>query len=55
MRVLESARVLRSGDDAAAVGGSLTQTVLVEVDAAQLETTIISTVASGHVTLVRVS
>lgn len=55
VRVLESARVLRSGDDAAAVGGSLTQTVLVEVDAAQLETTIISTVASGHVTLVRVS
>lgn len=55
VRVLESARVLRSGDDAAAAGGSLTQTVLVEVDAEQLETSIISTVATGHVTLVRVS
>lgn len=55
VRVLESARVLRSGDDAAAAGGSLAQTVLVEVDADELETSIISTVATGHVTLVRVS
>ena len=55
VRILEAAKVLRAGDDAAATGGSLTQTVLVEVDAAQLETTIISTIATGHVTLVRVS
>lgn len=55
VRVLEAAKVLRSGDDAAAAGGSLSQTVLVEVDATKLGTSIISTVATGHVTIVRVS
>lgn len=55
VRILEGAKVLRAGDDAAATGGSLTQTVLVEVDTKWLETTIISTIATGHVTLVRVS
>jgi hypothetical protein len=55
VRVLASVRVLQTGDDAAALSGSSAKTVLVEVDEAQLETTVISTVAAGHVTLVRVS
>lgn len=55
VRILEGAKVLRAGDDAASAAGSLTQTVLVEVDAERLETSIVSTVATGHVTLVRVS
>jgi hypothetical protein len=55
VRVLEAVKVLQTGDDAAAVGGSLAQTVLVEVDQARLGTSVIGTVATGHVTLVRVS
>lgn len=53
--VLESVRVVESGDDAAALNGSLAQTVLVDVDQAQLKGSVVSTVAAGHVTLVRVS
>ncbi|KQV75828.1 hypothetical protein ASC61_12865 [Aeromicrobium sp. Root344] len=53
--VLESVRVIESGDDAAARAGSLAQTVLVDVDKTQLRGSIVSTVAAGHVTLVRVS
>lgn len=54
-RVLESVRVLQVGDDAEALGGSLAQTVLVGVDDSQLRGTVVSVVAAGHVTLVRVS
>jgi hypothetical protein len=54
-RVLERVRVAETGGDAAALSGSLAQTVLVDVDAAQLGGTVVSTVAAGHVTLVRVS
>ena len=54
-RVLEGVRVLQTGDEASAVGGSLAQTVLVEVVEADLGTTVVGTVATGHVTLVRVS
>ncbi|KAA1400201.1 hypothetical protein [Aeromicrobium ginsengisoli] len=53
--VLESVRVIESGDDAAAQAGSLAQTVLVDVDKTQLRGSVVSTVAAGHVTLVRVS
>ena len=53
--VLESVRVIESGDDAAARSGSLAQTVLVDVDKSQLRGSVVSTVAAGHVTLVRVS
>lgn len=53
--VLESVRVIESGDDAAALNGSLAQTVLVDVDQSQLGGSVVSTVAAGHVTLVRVS
>jgi len=55
VRVLEAVRVLQSGDDAGAAGGSLAQTVLVDVDESRLVADVISTVSSGHVTLVRVS
>lgn len=53
--VLESVRVVESGDDAAARSGSLAQTVLVDVDDSQLRGAVVSTVAAGYVTLVRVS
>ena len=53
--VLESVRVIESGDEAAARNGSLAQTVLVDVDKSQLGGSVVSTVAAGHVTLVRVS
>lgn len=53
--VLESVRVIESGGDAAALNGSLARTVLVDVDKAQLHGSVVSTVAAGHVTLVRVS
>lgn len=53
--VLESVRVIESGDDAAGLSGSLAQTVLVDVDQSQLGGSVVSTVAAGHVTLVRVS
>lgn len=55
VRVLEAVKVLQNGDDAAAVGGALAQTVLVEVDEERLGTSVVGTVAAGHVTLVRVS
>jgi hypothetical protein len=53
--VLESVRVIDSGDEAAAQSGALGQTVLVDVDDSQLRGSVVSTVAAGHVTLVRVS
>lgn len=54
-RVLEDVRVVQAGDEAAAASGAAAQTVLVDVDASRLDTEVISTVATGHVTLVRVS
>jgi hypothetical protein len=54
-RVLESVRVLQTGGEAAAASGSLAQTVLVDVAREQMQQSVISTVAAGHVTLVRVS
>lgn len=53
--VLESVRVIESGDDATALNGSLARTVLVDVDETQLQGSVVSTVAAGHVTLVRVA
>lgn len=53
-RVLADVRVLSSGDDAGSLGGALARTVLVQVPAAQVTGEIVSTVASGHVTVVRV-
>jgi hypothetical protein len=55
VRVLEGVRVLGSGDEGAAAGGSMSQTVLVDVDESQLGTDVVSTVATGHVTLVRIA
>lgn len=55
VRVLEAVKVLQTGDDAAALGGSLAETVLVQVDESHLGTSVVGTVAAGHVTLVRVS
>jgi hypothetical protein len=54
VRVLEGVRVLGSGDEGTTAGGSLSQTVLVDVDESQLGTDVVSTVATGHVTLVRI-
>lgn len=53
-RVLADARVLSSGDDDGSLGGAVARTVLVQVPAAQVTGEIVSTVASGHVTVVRV-
>jgi hypothetical protein len=55
LRVLESVRVVQSGDDSAALGGSPARTVLVDVDDSELHGSVVSTVAAGHVTLIRVS
>jgi hypothetical protein len=55
VRVLEGVRVLSSGDEAAAASGSPAQTVLVGVEESRLGTDVISTVATGHVTLVRIA
>jgi hypothetical protein len=55
VRVLQSVRVVQTGDKSAAIGGSLAETILVDVDNAQLEGSVVGTVASGHVTLIRVS
>ncbi len=54
LRVLAEARVLDSGGDAGSLGGALARTVLVQVPAAQVTGETVSTVASGHVTVVRV-
>lgn len=55
VRVLQSVRVVQTGDKAAAIGGSLAQTILVDVDNTQLQGSVVGTVAAGHVTLIRVS
>lgn len=53
-QVLKSVRVLQSGGDGVASDGGLAQTVLVDVGQDELDESVIATVASGHVTLVRV-
>lgn len=56
VRVLGPVRVLRSGADAeGSVGGSLARTLLVEVPVTSLTGEVVTTVASGRVTIVRVS
>jgi hypothetical protein len=55
VRVLQAVRVVQTGDKAAAIGGALARTILVDVDNTQLQGAVVGTVASGHVTLVRVS
>jgi hypothetical protein len=55
VRVLEGVRVLGTGDEGTTTGGSLSQTVLVDVDESQLGTDVVSAVATGHVTLVRIA
>ena len=54
VRVLQGVRVLGAGGESVAAGGSLAQTVMVDVDASVLGPDVISTVATGHVTLVRI-
>lgn len=55
VRVLGAVRIVHAGGDSASLGGSLAQTVLVDVGENPLEGSVVATVASGHVTLVRVS
>lgn len=56
VRVLGPVRVLRSGaDTGGSVGGSLARTLLVEVPVSSLTGEVVTTVASGRVTIVRVS
>ncbi len=55
VRVLQSVRIIDTSDESASVGGSLAQTVLVDVPDAKLGGSVVGTVSSGHVTLVRVS
>ena len=46
--------MIDSGGDAGSLGGALARTVLVQVPAALVTGQIVSTVAAGHVTVVRV-
>lgn len=55
IRVLDGVRVVQTGGDAVAAGGSLARTVLVDVDASRLGAEVVSAVAAGYITLVRVS
>ena len=52
--VLRAARVLSTGGDASAVGGSLARTILVGVADGMLADKTLSAISAGHVTLVRV-
>lgn len=53
--VLESVRIVETGGESGSVGGSLAQTVLVDVARSDVEGSVIGTISSGHVTLVRIS
>ncbi len=55
VRVLEAVRIIETGRESASIGGSLAQTIVVDVADTALEGSVVGTVASGHVTLVRVS
>lgn len=52
--VLRAARVLSTGGDSTAIGGSLARTILVGVADGQLADKTVSAISAGHVTLVRV-
>lgn len=54
IRVLQDVRVVSSGGSAPVQGG-LSRTVLVDVSEAELNGSVVSTVAAGHVTMVRIS
>lgn len=54
IQVLQGARVLSTGRDSSAIGGSLARTILVGVDAGKLANKTLSAISAGHVTLVRV-
>lgn len=55
VRVLASVRVVQTGGEAAALSGSLAQTVLVDLDESAIHGGVVSTLAAGHVTIVRVT
>ena len=55
VRVLKSVRIVQTGGEAAALSGSLARTVLVDLDESEIHGGIVSTVAAGYVTLVRVT
>lgn len=52
--VLRAAKVLSTGTDSSAIGGSLARTILVGVDDGALADKTLSAISAGHVTLVRV-
>lgn len=52
--VLKAARVLSTGGDSTAIGGSMARTILVGVDEGELADKTVSAISAGHVTLVRV-
>lgn len=54
-RVLAGARVLQAGGEESAADGALARTVLVAVDASSLAAEVVTAVATGHVTLVRIA
>ena len=54
VRVLQDVRVVSSGGSVPVQGG-LSRTVLVDVTKAELSGSVVSTVAAGHVTMVRIS
>ena len=54
VRVLQDVRVVSSGGSVAGQDG-LSRTVLVDVSQAELSGSVVSTVAAGHVTMVRIS
>ena len=55
VRVLDAVRVAEAGGGDDALIAGVARTVLVDVDADRLEAPVVTTVASGHVTLVRVT
>lgn len=54
-QVLDEVRVVEAGGSGAAELGAAAQTVLVDVDSARVDPSVVAAVGSGHVTLVRVS
>jgi hypothetical protein len=55
VRVLRNVRVVSTGGSTSSLEGSAARTVLVDVSGVDLHGDVVSTVASAHVTLVRVS
>lgn len=54
-QVLDAVRVVQAGGSGSADLGAAAQTILVDVDESRVDPTVVAAVASGHVTLVRVS